>query len=85
MGLSETKASCPLLSFALSIFPDFVIFLNSMERNRRHLYTRSEGFSKKRSAVSRICSNRSSPATITDFTSYPFRRRRLPELLMQAL
>ena len=51
MGLSETKASCPLLSFVLSIFPDFVIFLNSMERNRRHLYTRSEGFSKKRSAV----------------------------------
>ena len=27
MGLSETKASCPLPRFALSIFPDFVIFL----------------------------------------------------------
>ena len=53
MGLSETKASGPLLSFALSIFPDFVIFLNSMERNRRHLYTRSEGFSKNLSE--RVC------------------------------
>ena len=27
MGLSETKASCPLPRFALSTFPDFVIFL----------------------------------------------------------
>ena len=42
MGISETKASYPLLSFALSIFPDFVIFSYSMERDRSHPHTRAE-------------------------------------------